>query len=260
MIRGFIAWWHLSKESFLILRRDRIFFPIIVAGTAIAFLANLASGWTFEGWQKILFDVGLAGFRLTGGMVAILWGVRMITDPLQDRSIELRIASPSPRYTWILGRYAGLALCLLVMGLIFIGIWQGLMALNHNGTMNNLQNWTMGMLVVEWLVLGAVGLLMGTLGAFSTAMFVTLAAWVLGLIAPLVAATLGPEVEPTQRRIIEFVAQMWNFQRFNLSDQLDSGLVTVNLSDISARMTWAGSVLFGCLILSAWVFQRKDLT
>ena len=90
-------WWYLNKESFLMLRRDRVFTPMMIVGVAIALFANTASGWTIEEYEKILFDIGIAGFRVTGAVVAMLWGVRLITDPLHDRSIELRIAAPSAR-------------------------------------------------------------------------------------------------------------------------------------------------------------------
>jgi ABC-type transport system involved in multi-copper enzyme maturation permease subunit len=260
MTKGLIAWWYLTKESFNFLRRDRIFLPIIGIGLAVAYFANLASSWTFEGWDKILFDVGFAGFRLTGGLVAILWGVRMITDPLQDRSIELRIAAPTARFTWILARYSGLAFCLILMGAIFMGTWQGLMMLNKFGTMNNQQNWTMGMIVCEWLVLGSLGLLAGTIASFSTAIFVTLAAWITGLVAPIVAGTLLPDTDPLQRRLMEAIANLWNFQRFNMIERLEAGQVTASLPDLIQRLSWGGSVLLGCLILSSWIFQRKDLT
>lgn len=260
MMRGLVSWWYLTLESFNFLRRDRIFLPIVMAGIAIGGFANLASSWTFEGWDKILFDVGFVGFRLTGGLVALLWGVRMITDPLQDRSIELRIAAPTARYTWILSRYSGLAFCLILMGAIFIGTWQGLMILNKFGTMNNQQNWTMGMIVCEWLVLGALGLLAGTISTFSTSIFITLGLWIVGLAAPIVAGTLVPETDPFQRKVIETIANLWNFQRFNMIEKLEAGQVTVNLADLILRLSWAGSVLLGCLVLSTWIFSRKDLT
>jgi ABC-type transport system involved in multi-copper enzyme maturation permease subunit len=254
------AWWHLSKESFLILRRDRIFVPVIVAGLAIAYFANLATGWGLEDFKKILFDIGLAGFRVTGAVVAILWGVRMISDPLQDRSIELRLAAPSARFIWILSRFTGLSICLLSTGAIFTGVWQVLMSLNNFGAMSNAESWALGLLVLEWLVLGALGILMGTLAGFSTALFVTFSAWIAGLMAPLVAATMDPAIDPTQKRFVEFIADVWNFQRFNIIDQLESGTRTVTLSDLIPRLTWAGTVLLGCLVLASWVFQEKDLT
>lgn len=254
------AWWHLTKESFLMLRRDRIFLPIIIAGLAIAVFANLASGWSMEDFEKILFDVGIAGFRMTGGIVSILWGVRLITDPLQDRSIELRIAAPQSRTTWLLARYTGLAFCLLLTGLGFAAVWQLLMAINNFGIMSNMQSWTLGMLFLEWLVLGALGMLMGTLAGFSTALFVSIGAWLAGLIAPVVAATMDNSVEPLQRKMVQFIANTWNFQRFNLVDQLEAGVKTSNLNDLIPRLTWGGAVLVACLALAAWVFQERDLT
>jgi Cu-processing system permease protein len=254
------AWWNLTKETFLILRRDRIFIPIVLVGVAVALFANVASNWGVEDYQKILFDIGLAGLRLTGATVSILWGVRTIADPLKDRSIELRIASPSSRFTWLLARYTGLVFCLLLMGLMFVGVWQILMLSNQFGTMTNLQNWAIGLLVIEWLVLGALGLLFGSLAGLPTALFATVSVWIAGLMAPLVAATMGPGANPVQRAGIEFLANVWNFQRFNLVDQLEGGATSVSLADLLPRLSWAGCVLFGSLTLTAWVFQKKDLT
>jgi ABC-type transport system involved in multi-copper enzyme maturation permease subunit len=254
------AWWQLSKESFLMLRRDRIFLPIVIAGFAIASFSNLASGWGIESFEKILFDLGLVGFRLTGGIVAILWGVRLVTDPLQDRSIELRIATPASRVVWLLGRYTGLAICLIMTGVIFAAVWQLLMFMNQFGTMNNLQSWSLGMLLFEWLTLGAIGLSLGTLSGFSTALFVSFALWITGLIAPVVAATLDPTVAPLQKNLIDFMAKTWNFQRFNLVDQVTAGTHTVIMSDLLPRLTWAGCVMTGCIALACLAFQEKDLT
>ncbi len=253
-------WWYLNKESFLMLRRDRVFTPMLVIGVAIALFASLASGWTIEDDEKILFDIGIAGFRITGAVVAMLWGVRMMTDPLQDRSIELRIAAPSARYAWIISRYTGLAICLLLMGCTFALIWQAVMYFNHLGTMTNMHGWILFMLVAEWFALGAIGLLMGTLAGFSTAIFATFSAWIAGLIAPLVAATMDPNTDPTQKRIVLWIADTWNFQRFNLLDQLERGARTADYNDLIARLSWGGSLLLGCLVLASWIFQDKDLT
>ena len=254
------AWWHLSKESFLILRRDKIFVPVVVAGLAIAYFANLASGWGLEDFRKISFDIGLAGFRVTGAIVSILWGVRMITDPLQDRSIELRLAAPSARFIWILSRFTGLTVCLIVMGVAFTAVWQALMSINSFGRMSNADGWAFGLLALEWLVLGSIGILMGTIAGFSTALFATFSAWIAGLLAPIVAATMDPNINPAQKTLVEFIANTWNFQRFNISDQIDNGLRTIALPDLLPRLTWAGTILLGCLVLASWVFQEKDLT
>ena len=84
--------------------------------------------------------------------------------------------------------------------------------------------------------------------------------WLAGLIAPVAAATLDSTVAPTQKAIIEFMASTWNFQRFNLVDQVAAGTRTVVMSDLIPRLTWAGCVVAGCLALACLVFQEKDLT
>ena len=259
-MRFLTSWWSLNKEAFLILKRDRVFVPVVIAGLVITFFANAASGWTLEEFEKVLFDIGLAGFRVTGGVLAMLWGIRSVTEPLQDRSIELRIASPLARFTWILSRFSGLAICLTFVALIFAAMWQTTMFLNRFGLMNNLQNWALGMLLAEWLVLGSLGILLGTVSRFSTAMFACFGLWIMGLMSPLVAATMAPDMDPTQRKIIDWLATTWNFQRFNLIDQLDAGLHTVNINDLVPRLSWSASVLAGCIILACWIFQEKDLT
>ena len=70
------AWWHLSKESFLILRRDKIFVPVVVAGLAIAYFANLASGWGLEDFEWLTLNAMKSAFapfperlRIINGLV-----------------------------------------------------------------------------------------------------------------------------------------------------------------------------------------------
>ena len=66
--------------------------------------------------------------------------------------------------------------------------------------------------------------------------------------------------DPLQRKSIELTTSVWNFQLFNMIDKLEAGQVTVALQDHTQRLIWGGSVLAGCLVLSAWVFSKKDLT
>ena len=113
---------------------------------------------------------------------------------------------------------------------------------------------------MEWIVLGSLALLLGTLAGLSTALFSAFALWLTGLVAPLVAATMGPNSDPFQKQVVEFIANIWNFQRFNLIDQLEIGSNHVLLNDLYPRLEWAGCVLAGCLTLAAWAFQKKDMT
>src|SRR5690606_34381136 len=105
-----IAW-----ETFVLLRRDKIFVPALVISLLISVLANLASDWSVEDFEKILFDIGFFGFQMTGSLVAIFWGAKIISDSRQEGSLEVQLAAPISRGSWIIGKYAGLCLCLVVL-------------------------------------------------------------------------------------------------------------------------------------------------
>ncbi len=253
------AFFALYREGFKWLVRDKIFIPVIITGIAIALFANLASDWSIEDFQKILFDIGIAGFRLTGGMVAILWGARMIHDALTERSIEPRLAAPIPRVTWFMARFAALASVLILMGCIFGLCWQTIMFATGSGRMTNIQGWSLGLLVGEWLVLAAMAMMFASFSGFAIALFSATAMWIAGLIAPLLSATRDPKIAPESGIIVDFVADVWNFQRFNLIDQLGVIGQTIQLSDLIVRLSWAGSLLFALLTIGAWRFSERDL-
>ncbi len=48
----------ISWETFVLLRRDKVFVPALVASLLISAFANLASDWSVEDFTKILFDIG----------------------------------------------------------------------------------------------------------------------------------------------------------------------------------------------------------
>lgn len=255
-MRSFIA---LHREGFKWLVRDKIFIPMILAGLMITLCSNLISNWSIEDFKKILFDVGIAGFRLVGGSIAILWGTRMIHDALTERSIEPRLAAPIRRETWFLARFTALASVLIIMGLVFLLSWQAIMLVTGGGTMTNIQGWALGILVSEWLVLGALAMAIASFSGFAVALFASGALWIVGLMIPLLASTRDPTIVPETGIIVDFIADVWNFQRFNLIDQLGVNGQTIRLGDIGIRISWAGSLLVGLLALGSWRFAERDL-
>ncbi|MCX6125537.1 MAG: hypothetical protein NTV34_12440 [Proteobacteria bacterium] len=171
-MRAFVA---LYLEGFNWLRRDKIFIPMMFAGLGISMFASTASQWSIEEFKKIFFDIGIGGFRLAGGLVAILWGARMIHDALAERSLDPRLAAPISRSTWFLARYAALATSLIIMGAVFATWWQCMMYLKGYGLLSNVQSWALALLTIEWLVLAGLAMMLATFGGFGLAIFTSTA-------------------------------------------------------------------------------------
>ncbi len=126
--------------------RDRILYLLLFfAAVSIGFSRVLAL-LTVGDRVKIIEDVGLASISFFGALMAILIGTGLVYKEIEKRTIFTLISKPIRRAEFILGKFFGLVLTLLVMtalmSLIFV-------ALVYAHTFR-----------IEWSLLAALGFLM----------------------------------------------------------------------------------------------------
>jgi ABC-type transport system involved in multi-copper enzyme maturation permease subunit len=94
--------------------RDRIgyglvFFSIVLMASSFL-LAQLTAGQDV----KIIKDLGLAAASAIGLFIAIFFGIGLVTKEVERRSIYSVLSKPVTRTQFVLGKYVGLVLTLLV--------------------------------------------------------------------------------------------------------------------------------------------------
>lgn len=248
----------IASETFILLRRDKIFVPALVISLFISAMANLASDWSVEDFTKILFDIGFFGFQMTGSLVAIFWGAKIISDSRQEGSLEVQLAAPISRGNWIIGKYFGLCLCLLVLAAILLVIWQALMLLNDFGLMHPYHLTVYGFIVISWMVQGALAILMASFMGQAIAMFSTLCLWLVGMASALVANTISPDSSPMTKSIASGIARFWDFQQFNLVDYVQTK-AWLGQDELLYRGLYALILVAIQLSLSVTIFSRRDV-
>jgi len=126
---GVVA-WHVFKECV----RDRVLYGI---GAVAVFLvaASFVIGQITAGQDvKIIKDLGLATIEAAGVMMAVFIGVGLVAREMERRSIYSVLAKPLPRWEFIVGKYAGLLLTIVVnivmmtVALYVLLLWMGWMA------------------------------------------------------------------------------------------------------------------------------------
>lgn len=248
----------IALETFVLLRRDKVFVPAVIVSLIISAVANLASDWSVEDFTKILFDIGFFGFHMTGSLVAIFWGAKIIGDSRQEGSLEVQLSAPINRGTWIVGKYIGLCLCLLTLGALLLLIWQSLMLINAFGWMTRPQLTAYGFMVLSWLVQGALAILMASLLSQAIAMFSTLCLWLTGMASALVANTVSPDTPELTRTLVELIARFWDFQQFNLVDYVQTKSWLSN-EELWTRAGYGLLLILIQISLSVTIFSRKDV-
>ncbi|HUF47938.1 MAG TPA: ABC transporter permease subunit [Vicinamibacterales bacterium] len=106
---GLVA-WHAFKEHV----RDRVLYAI--AGfAALLVIASILIGQITAGQDvKIIKDLGLAAIELSGILMSVFLGVSLVAREIERRSIYALLAKPLPRWEFIVGKYAGLVLTVVV--------------------------------------------------------------------------------------------------------------------------------------------------
>jgi ABC-type transport system involved in multi-copper enzyme maturation permease subunit len=112
------AWWWriaaVARNTFREAVRDRVLynlvlFVLLLTGAAI-FIGELSGGQE----RKVIVDLGLSAMLLFGVFIAIFVGVGLVYKEIERRTIYAIFSKPVGRGEFLVGKYFGLCLTLLV--------------------------------------------------------------------------------------------------------------------------------------------------
>jgi ABC-type transport system involved in multi-copper enzyme maturation permease subunit len=104
----------IARNAFREAIRDRVLYNLIVfalllIGSAI-FIGELSAGQE----AKIIVDLGLGAMLLFGAFIAIFVGVGLVYKEIEKRTVYVILSKPIGRGQFLVGKYIGLSLTLLV--------------------------------------------------------------------------------------------------------------------------------------------------
>lgn len=94
--------------------RDKVLYSLVLFAVLLMAVSYLLSELTAGQDVKIIKDLGLAAMSLIGLFIAVFIGVGLVSKEVEKRSIYALLAKPLRRQDFILGKYLGLLLTLLV--------------------------------------------------------------------------------------------------------------------------------------------------
>jgi ABC-type transport system involved in multi-copper enzyme maturation permease subunit len=95
--------------------RDRILYLLLFFAVVCIVFSRILALLTVGDRVKIIKDVGLSSISLFGALMAILMGVGLVYKEIDKRTIHSLLVKPIYRYQFLLGKYFGLVLTLLIM-------------------------------------------------------------------------------------------------------------------------------------------------
>ncbi len=249
----------VASETFLRLRRDKVFIPALLIGVGLLGLTGLASYWGVEEFFKIMYDLGTTAYLFTGAAVAIFWGNKIVSDSRQEGSLEVQLASPIGRSVWLLGKFLGLLMALLLLAVGFLAAWQLIYFSYGMGWMYPIDLLVFALLTFVWVILAAVSIFFASMATQAVALFCSIWMFVCGLISAPILQALSPETPETTRKLVGIIAGLWNLHTFNITQVLARGFRVQIPEDIFVRFAY-GSLLTGLFLAAACLaFQKRDI-
>src|ERR1041385_55108 len=111
----------IARNAFREAVRDRVLynlvlFVLLLIGSAI-FIGELSAGQEV----KIIIDLGLSAMLLFGAFIAIFVGVGLVYKEIERRTLYAILSKPIGRGQFLLGKYLGLCLTLLI-NVVIMGV------------------------------------------------------------------------------------------------------------------------------------------
>jgi ABC-type transport system involved in multi-copper enzyme maturation permease subunit len=249
--------------------RDRVPYSMVVFAVLLMVASYLISQMTAGQDLKIIKDLGLASIAIFGLLIAVFIGIGLVSKEVERKSVYGLVSKPISRPQFILGKFAGLILTLVVniaaMTVAFYGVLLYMKLANPNVEVVAAAPATdprlliaVGLILAELMVVTALALFFSTFSSPLLATLLTLGLWVAGHFN----ADLRNFENVIDSAAIAWVARVLyyvlpNLAPFDIKPEVVHGL-PVTLRHVALTLTYA--VVYTGVLLTAAVaiFRRRD--
>lgn len=172
----------IARNAFREAVRDRVlynlvFFVLLLTAGAV-FLGELSGGEE----AKIIVDLGLTAMLVFGAFIAIFVGVGLVYKEIEKRTVYAIFAKPVGRGEFLIGKYLGLCLTLLVnVAVMGIGVSMALLYVKRGWNPLALSIWPSILLIYcELAILTAIALLFSTFSSPTLSALLTFFMFIIG--------------------------------------------------------------------------------
>jgi ABC-type transport system involved in multi-copper enzyme maturation permease subunit len=250
----------IARNAFREAVRDRVLYNLVlfvlllIAGAI--FLGELSAGQE----AKIIVDLGLSAMLLFGAFIAIFVGVGLVYKEIERRTLYAILSKPIGRGQFLLGKYLGLCLTLLINVLVMgIGLSLALIFVRRGWNPLALQIWPAIFLIYfELMIITAVALLFSSFSSPALSALLTFFVFIIGHFSADLKnlATTGNSVAARMLfRALYYLLP--NLANFSLITPAAHG-VTPNASDFALATVYMFVYVGVLLAAASLIFSRRN--
>jgi Cu-processing system permease protein len=170
----------ISLNTFRESIRDRILYNLIIFVLLITAAAIFLGELTAGNEARVIVNLGLAVVLLFGAFIAIFVGVGLVSKEIEKRTVYAIFSKPIGRGEFLVGKYLGLCLTLL-LNIFIMGLGITLALLYVGGTNLILPSWSSILLIYfELTILTAIAILFSSFSSPTLSALLTFFIFIIG--------------------------------------------------------------------------------
>ena len=261
---------HIAVSVFKESVRDKVLYSIVAFAVILIAVSYLLGQLTAGQDLKIVKDLGLASIATFGLLIAVFIGIGLVWKEVERRSIYGLLSKPIRRSEFILGKYFGLMLTLLVnVGVMTMAFYGVLAYEGWAADPVNRQAWpappmdpallaAIALILVELMLVTAIALCFSTFSSPFLSAVLTLGLWVIGHFN----ADLRNFENVVDSRAAAWLARglyyvLPNFDAFDIKAQVVQGQ-HVSAAYVALSVLYGSAYLALVLIGAVAIFSRRD--
>ena len=252
----------LARNTFREAIRDKILYSLLFFAILMILSALVLGQLSLHEERRLIRDVGIGGISLFAVLIAIFAGVSLLYKELERKTVFTIIPKPLHRFEFVLGKFLGMALVLLVLVLIMSTV-MCIVGLIGGSSPDGALVRAITMLYVEGIVVTAVAVLFSSFSTpFLSGMF-TLGIFILGRSTPELRQ-IAPKLGVAQPIVKGITAMLPDLHLLSISGSMADGrLVSVHGDFVDWSYVAVSSVYglgYAALLLglACFLFSRRD--
>jgi len=261
---------HIALNVFKESVRDRVLYSLVAFAALLIGGSFLIGQLTAGSDMKIIKDLGLAAIATFGLLIAVFIGIGLVWKEVERRSIYGLLSKPVRRHEFIVGKYAGLALTLLVNVAMMTAAFYLVLAFMDTQFPENVRAiWpapavdpgmlrAIALIVVELLLVTALALFFSTFSSPFLSAGLTVGLWVIGHFN---ADLRNFEAVVDSRTAASFARALYyvlpNFAAFDIKTQVVHALpvpASYLITTTAYGLVYVALLLTGAVV----IFGRRD--
>jgi ABC-type transport system involved in multi-copper enzyme maturation permease subunit len=253
--------WTVATNTFREAVRDRVlynlvFFALLMMGAAIL-VGQISIGIE----QSVIVSLGLTAISVIGIFIAVFIGVGLVSKEMDKRTLYALLAKPVERWQFLLGKFAGLVMTLIVnTGAMTVGLYVALWTVKRP-----LEKSDGYLIVAVYLILLKLTLIVALAMLFSCfttpflAILYTLGLYVAGLFAENLRTMQAVTLSASTMKMLKGISYLLpNFENFNVMGAVAHGR---GVPGMLVAQNTAYTLLYGAMVLAgaAMIFSRRNL-